>query len=410
VPAEQYDVVVIGGGVIGTSTAFNLARLGAGRVALVERGAVASGATGRSGALVRTHYANEPEARMALAARAWFEEWEDRVGGSAGFHPTGFLQLVAREDSDRLAANVAMLRDVGVETELLPAAEVRRLAPYLRVDGEQAAYEPRSGYADPVATTESFATAARRLGAQVREQTSALGIAVAGGRVQGVETGTGRVACSVVVVAAGNWSVPLLEPIGVSVRIHPTRVQVARFLRPDGVPAGERGHLALIDRRYGYYARPAGSTETLVGLSGAHRPLRALDEFPRRNDHDFVETARAQLARRIPGFTDAVYRGGHMGPLDVSDDGKALLGWAPEVEGLVLAVGMSGSGFKKSPAIGACLAELITRGRAETAPIEPFRSTRFAEGQPIEGNDYALPEETIDRAEVAALLGRGLIH
>lgn len=407
----EYDVVVVGAGVIGCSTAFHLARLGVRRVALVERRHVAWGASGRSGALVRTHYTNAPEARLALAALPWFEEWEDRVGGSCGFVPTGFVQLVAPADAVRLRGNVDRLREVGVETEVLDPADLRRLAPYLRVeDGEPAAYEPRSGYADPEATTHALAAAARRLGVAVLEGREVTRIAVEGGRVRGVETGSGPLGCSVVVVAGGNWSRSLLDAAGVSVPIHPTRVQVARFERPSALPGGAAGHLTVIDRRHGYYARPAGETATLVGMSGSHRPLPDLDDFPRHNDDDFVRVARAQLARRLPAFAGAPYVGGHMGPLDVTEDGKAVLGWAPGVEGLVLAVGMSGTGFKKAPAIGACLAELVTRGAAETAPIEPFRPGRFAEGEPLAGEDYDLPPETIDADGVGALLGRGLIH
>jgi sarcosine oxidase, subunit beta len=408
----EYDVVVVGAGVIGGSIAFHLARLGVRRVALVERRHVAWGASGRSGALVRTHYTNVPEARLALAAQPWFEEWADRVGGSCGFQRTGFVQLVAPADSARLRDNVDRLRrDVGVETEVLDAAGLRLLAPYLRVgDGELGAYEPRSGYADPEATTRALAAAAEGLGVTLVEGCEVTRIAVEGGRVRGVETGAGRLGCSVVVVAGGNWSRSLLGPIGVSVPIHPTRVQVVRFERPTSLPGGARGHLTVIDRRHGYYARPAGETETLVGLSGAHRPLPDLDDFPRENDAEFVELARAQLARRIPAFAGARYAGGHMGPLDVTDDGKAVLGWAPGVEGLVLAVGMSGTGFKKAPAIGACLAELVTRGAAETAPIEPFRPGRFGEGRPLTGDEYELPPETIDGEGTGALLGRGLIH
>jgi sarcosine oxidase subunit beta len=407
----EFDVVVVGAGVIGTSTAFHLARLGVPRVALVERRQVASGASGRSGALVRTHYTNPPEARLALAALPWFEEWAYRVGGSCGFQPTGFLQLVAPSDAGRLRGNVDRLRDVGVETEVLEADELRRLAPYLRVDdGELGAYEPRGGYADPELTTQAFAAAAQRLGVTLFEGREVTRIGVESGSVRGVETTAGRLGCSALVVAGGNWSRSLLAPIGVSVPIHPTRVQVARFDRPSSLPGGVRGHLTVIDRRHGYYARPAGETGTLVGLSGFHRPLRDLDDFPRKNDEDFVGVARAQLARRIPAFAGARYLGGHMGPLDVTDDGKAVLGWAPGVEGLVLAVGMSGTGFKKAPAIGACLAELVTRGAAETAPIEPFRPGRFAEGQPIAGDDYELPPEAIAADGVSALLSRGLIH
>lgn len=416
---DRYDVIVVGGGVVGGSTAFHLARLGAGRVALLERGAIGSGASGRSGALVRTHYTAAPEAQMALAALPWFEEWGERIGGDAGFNRTGFLQLVGPRDTPTLRENVAMLQGVGVMTELIDAPAIRKLAPYLNVaEDEVAAYEPRSGYANPVKTADAFAAAAERLGVEVRLETPVTRLVVEGGRVAGVETAAGPLAAEVIVLANGYWSVPLLHEVGVDLTMYPTNAQVAYFSRPPEVPAGSAGHLTLIDRRYGFYTRPEGDDATLIGLSGSHRPLDVatgrrpvdLDTFPRHNDPEFPELVRTQLAQRVPAYEGARYLRGHMGPIDVTEDHRAILGPAPGVEGLVLAVGMSGGGFKKSPAIGACVAELIVEGRATTAPIEPFRATRFAEGDPITGHEYTLPEDTIDWHEVDGLRGQPLIH
>jgi sarcosine oxidase subunit beta len=405
------DVVVVGGGVIGASTAFHLARRGVRRVALLEKREIAAGASGRSGALVRMHYANPHEARIALAALPWFEEWGERIGGDCGFTRTGFLQLVAPHDRERLRQNVAMLREVGVPTDLIDAAAIRSLQPQLALDGaEIAAFEPRSGYADPVATARALAAAAAALGVRVMEGVEATRLAVDGGRVAGVETDRGWISASAVVLANGAWSAPLLAPLEIRPPIHPTCTQVAFFERPDALPGGAAGHLTIIDRAHGYYARPAGERSTLVGLSGSHRPLAALDDYPRENDPGFADLARRQVSRRIPALAGAAHLGGHKGPLDVTEDGKAILDRAPGVEGLLLAVGMSGTGFKKSPAIGACMAELLTAGRAETAPIEAFALGRFAAGAPIRGNDYSLPAETVDAAERDVLRGRGLVH
>lgn len=405
------DVVVIGGGVIGSSTAFHLARLGAGRVTLLERGAIASGASGRSGALVRMHYTSPHEARMALAALPWFEEWGERVGGDCGFTRTGFLQLVAPDDADRLRANVAMLREVGVDTQVVTPDEVRRLAPAMQFgDDELAAYEPRGGYADPTRTAQGFAGAAAGLGVTVMEGVEALAIEAAGGRISGVRTAAGSIPASAVVVANGNWSLPLLRPLGLEPALRPIRAQVAFFERPPELPRGAGAYVTVIDRRYGYYSRPNGDGETLIGLSGFHRPEPDLDELARDNDPGFAPLALEQLAKRVPAFGGARYLRGHKGPLDVTEDGRAILGAAPGVEGLYLAIGMSGTGFKKSPAIGSCMAELVESGTTVTAPIHPFRPTRFAEGDPITGAEYSLPEEAVDSRELGELRGRGLIH
>ena len=157
------EVIVVGGGVIGCSIAFHLTRLGVKDVLVLEKGTVAGQASGRSGALVRMHYANEPEATLALAALPWFERWNELVGGDCGFVPTGFLQLVHPSDNDKLRQNTAMLQRIGVETRLVAAEEIAELQPGLEIgDDEMGAFEPRSGYADPVRTTCGFAAAAPR--------------------------------------------------------------------------------------------------------------------------------------------------------------------------------------------------------------------------------------------------------
>lgn len=405
------EAIVVGAGVIGASIAFHLTRLGLRDVLLLDKGTVAGEASGRSGALVRTHYTNAPEARLALAARAWFHGWSELVGGDSGFVQTGFLQFVQPSDNDRLRANVAMLQDIGVETRLLTSREVAELQPQLHLTGDElAAYEPRSGYADPVATTRALVAAAERGGATLREGLTVRAIRVAGGRAVGIETDEGPVDAPVVVLANGAWSVGLARPLGFDLPIRPTRVQIAFFRRPDAFPRGPAGHVTIIDRANGFYARPQGDDLTLIGLSGLHRPLDDLDGYDRAIEPDAIPLFQRQLANRIPTVAGQPFARGHAGPLDVTPDAKAILDRAPGIDGLFLAVGMSGSGFKKAPAIGACLAELIVAGAATTAPIAPFRLARFAEGDSIHGNDYALPPEAVDQREVAELRGQSLIH
>lgn len=390
--ASGADVVVVGGGVVGTSIAFHLARLGAGTVTLLERSpGLAAGATGRSGALVRTHYTDAPEAAMAWAALPWFEEWADRVGGSAGFVRTGFLQLVDAADADLLRANVAMLQGVGIDTRVVDAAEARALQPGLAIAGDEvAAYEPRSGYADPVATTESLAAAARRLGVEIRLGSVVRGLCGRGSRVTGVKTARDVISADMVVVANGCWSVPLLAPIGVHLPIEPYRAQRTVVARPASM-LGEGGHLTVIDRRTGVYARPHGTDGTLVGLSRGSTPLASPDGVD--VEPGFPERARDRLARTFPAFAGAPVTSSKAGPLDVTPDRCALIGPPDGVDGLVLAVGMSGSGFKKAPAIGACVAELIVDGAASTAPVEPFHPARFTRGAPVARREYGAGDE-----------------
>ena len=151
--AETADVVVIGGGSTGTSIAWQLAKMGAGRVILLERRGLAAQATGITAGIVRTHYTHETLARMALRARQVFENFDDEVGGAAGFRQTGFLALLGPDDVETVAANVAMHRELGINTYILSSDEIREVEPRLALFGiGAAAWEPESGYADPVRT------------------------------------------------------------------------------------------------------------------------------------------------------------------------------------------------------------------------------------------------------------------
>ncbi|HZD65282.1 MAG TPA: FAD-binding oxidoreductase [Acidimicrobiales bacterium] len=408
---RRADAVVVGGGVVGLAVAFNLARLGLAEVVVIERDRVGSGGSGRSGGLVRLHYTTLEEARLALAALPWFEEWGERVGGYGGFVRTGFLQLVSPRDQGVLAENTAALRGAGVATWLVGPEEIRELEPGLRVGPEEVgAYEPRSGYADPAATVTGLATAARARGARVVEGVAVDGLVWHRDRVQGVATSGGQVAAPVVVVANGAWAARLLAPLGVEVGLTPVRAQVAYLARPAALGRSVGGHPAVIDRANGCYLRPDGRDRTLVGLSAFHEVLADVEGWDRGLDKAFTATVVRQVARRVPGADRSPVLGGHSGPLDVTRDGRMVLGAVPGVGGLYLAVGMSGGGFKQAPAIGACLAELILGGRSETAPIDAFGVARFSEAPPPPARDYSLPREAVGDEARARLGPRGLIH
>jgi sarcosine oxidase, subunit beta len=159
------EVIVVGGGVIGCSIAFHLTRLGVKDVLVLEKGTVAGQASGRSGALVRMHYSNEPEARLALAALPWFERWNELVGGDCGFVPTGFLQLVHPADNDTLRQNTAMLQRIGVETWLVAAEEIAELPPGFEVGKTRWARSSRAA-ATPIRYAPRAASPRRRNGAE----------------------------------------------------------------------------------------------------------------------------------------------------------------------------------------------------------------------------------------------------
>ena len=399
------EVVVVGGGIVGSAVALNLARLGVRGVVVLERDHVAAHASSLSAGLVRTHYSNAPEARLALAGLRWFERWDELVGGDSGFVRTGLLNLVGRSDHEKLRANVRVLQEVGVDTALIGPEELVELEPDIQVaEDELAAYEPRSGYANPGATTRSLADAARREGVDVREGVRVLAVRVQGDRVTGVETPAGPIAAPRVVLANGAWSVPLAAAVGVDLPVEPVAVRLTFVARPSAMRPGPAGHAVVLDRAYGGYTRPDGDAASLVGLTTYRPPLADPDDYRLERDPAFEALALRQVAARFPSFAGAPFARAHSGPIDTTPDLCAIIDRV-EPEGLYLAVGMSGSGFKKGPAIGACVAELIVHGEARTAPIRDFRLSRFREGQPIVSAGYEVVPEA------AALLGTdNLVH
>ncbi|MBI3537077.1 MAG: FAD-binding oxidoreductase, partial [Chloroflexi bacterium] len=161
------DAIIIGGGVHGASLAFHLARRKL-RVLLLEKKFLASGGTGKSTALVRQHYDNFVESALTHASWKYFVNWNEVVGGDAGFVQSGFIRTVIASELDALRANTAMHARIGITTKLITAREVKEIEPSWDVsDIEYAAYEPDSGYADPQATTLTLADAAKKLGAQI---------------------------------------------------------------------------------------------------------------------------------------------------------------------------------------------------------------------------------------------------
>ncbi len=377
------DVLVVGAGVIGAATAFHLSRLGSGTVTVLDRGSVGSGMSSRSSALVRMHYTFPPEVDLAVRSDAMFDSWAELTGRPACVRRTGFVRLVAKEDTDLLRANVAMQRERGARAEIVDGAELARLAPGLRADDvECAAWEPHGGYGDGAIVAGDLLAAAREAGAGYLPNTRVRALVTAGDRVTGVRTDVGEMHAGTVVLAAGVWSSPLLAGAGVALPIETELHQVAVLAHPAGAGAS----VACIDSTTQTYFRPeAGGTRTLVGTFTGPRgadPDRVPAATQAGATAELAEQAGA-AARRVPALADAGIAAGVAGVYDMTPDARPMLGEVPGRPGLVLAAGFSGMGFKISPAVGEALAELIVAGAAARVDLAAFRPGRFADGEPI---------------------------
>ena len=372
---QTADVVIIGGGVMGCSILYNLAIRGVTNTILLEREVLGSGSTGRSQAICRTHYSNPVTATMAWESLKAMRDFPETIGGPSGFVQTGYFVVVDPEERDGLEANVDMQRSLGINTTVVSVEDVLELAPMLDVaNAGGIAYEPESGYADPYAVTSTYARSARELGAEVQMQVRATGIEVAGGRVTAVTTSKGKVETRTVIVAAGPWSRPLLQGVGVDLPLLPVRHQIIHIQRPwDILPH----HPTVADISQEISFRPDSDRFTLIGTGEEEADA---ENYNQGFDLDPAAAAFAKAAQRMPALAQGYLRGGWSGLFTVTPDWHPILDRLEGIDGLFCAVGFSGHGFKMSPMVGVVMAELVVNGETTSIDIKPLRQSRFAEG------------------------------
>lgn len=381
--AEIADIVIVGGGCVGCSIALHAAKLEPRlKIILVERQHVGWGATSRSTAIVRQHYSNPVTARMALESLRVFENFHETIGGEAGFNRTGFILAVGSRDEEALKRNVEMQRGIGIETSIIGPSEIEKLQPGANVkDIAAAAFEPRSGYADPSATTKSFAEAAEKLGVTVLEQTKVLEILEDGGRVKGVRTERGEIAAKRVVNAANVWANQIMPRDHTSLPIRVLREQSCVFVKPRDFTTGLT---VWGDFLRGFYFCPRGTDRLVAGSLESNLPELDDPDNCEGVDYGTVISYSEKLFNRFPAMARGQWERGWSGPYDVTPDWHPILDESKEVEGLYLAVGFSGHGFKLSPAVGKLMAHLIVdREKPHDAAI--FSASRFQEGQLVKG-------------------------
>lgn len=370
------DVAVVGGGVMGTAIACALAERGA-DVVLLERGAVGSGPTRHSTAIVRLHYTQPLLVRMAAFGLDVYRSFEERYGTSAGFTPTGMLFGVVDSERGTLAANVEIGVAEGVDTALVSSEEVGAIDDRVVTDGMAFCFERDAGYCDPYLATAGFAAAAGRAGAAIEE-----GGAVTAVSDAGVTLESGRAAAAgAVVVAAGPWTAPLLAPLGYELPITPAPAEVGRYRLPQRFGPPPPAVADFSGRQF--YFRPAEPGFVEVGSLAPEHADRPVDP-DRPVEGAQLSTLRAYeaaLARRLRGSGGGHWRGAWTGIYDVTPDWEPVIDRVPGTERVFVAAGFSGHGFKLAPAVGRSLAELVLDGGLATFDLSLLSAERFARGE-----------------------------
>jgi glycine/D-amino acid oxidase-like deaminating enzyme len=377
------DVVIVGGGIEGAAAAWALSQRGVTDVLVAERNTIAAGMTGKSSGIVRCHYGVGSLAAMATVGLEVFEKAEEIFGTDIGFRQTGYVVGVGEPDVESLRKSLAAQRAVGVQTEEVDRLEVARLWPFADLSPFEAfGWEARGGYGDAYMTAQAFAAAARAADVRIRQGTTVTELSVAGDRVTGVVLADGsEISAGTVVVATGVWTRPFLRPYGVDVPIRVVREQIVTIA--PGIESSVVGSLPVFSDLVSLqYVRPEVGGDILFGNSDLSDVEEAdPDNYLNRATDAFVDLTVEKVGTRFPGLADAAISSSYAGCYDVTPDWNPVIS-ATALDGLVVAAGFSGHGFKIAPAVGRLVADLVVDGHSNDPqiPHSDFRLSRFDEG------------------------------
>jgi sarcosine oxidase, subunit beta len=369
------DVVVIGGGVVGCSIAYHLARDGQRNVVVLERETVGSGTTSKAAGGIRAQFATETEIRFSLESIAVFERFEDEFGIDPGYRKIGYLFCVSDADDLRgFQERVALQRRLGADVRVITPKEARDLVPALRIDDLLAAvWGPGDGMAGPAEVTQGFARRARQLGARIVEGVGVTAIDRDRDRVRGVRTTDGPVAGGVLGDANGPAAARVARLAGIDLPVHPRRRHIFYTEPFPAIP----GPVPLtMDRASGFYFRK--EMEQLLLSPGDVEDVG--DDLNVAVDWARTEETVEKAMRRIPIVEHARIAGGWAGLRPLTPDDHAIIGPAPGISGLFLAVGFGGHGFQHSPATGRYVSQWLLGGRP-SIDLSLFDPSRFADGR-----------------------------
>jgi sarcosine oxidase subunit beta len=364
--------VIIGGGVMGASIAYHLAKAGQRDVVLLERESFfGQGASGRNAGGIRYQFSTEINVRLSLLSLPMLDAFAEETGQAIDLRRCGYLFLLNNEnDVAAFQQNVALQHRLGVQTEWLSGDEIRRRLPVMHLDDVSAGtWHAKDGLADPNGVVMGYINSARRLGVKHFADTTVTAIETHGGKVTAVVTNNDRIATPIVLNAAGPWAASIGQMVGLDLPIVPIRRQ---WFTTTPLPQIPRDFPFVIDFAQSLYFHREGDG-LLIGMSNTNeRP-----SFDQSVDKDWELVTMDAAAKRLPMLETAGVASRLAGLYEVTPDAHPILGSTP-VEGFHVCAGFSGHGFMHGPICGKLLAEEILDGRATTLNIDDLRFDRFA--------------------------------
>jgi len=373
------DAVVIGGGVVGASVLYHLTKLGLRDVVLLEKNKLCSGSSGDSAAIVRQHYSNKVSIQLVIRSIEIFQDISHRQAVNV-LNQIGWIFLAPGDAENSFKENMILLQTLGVDTCEISSDELAsNHLPGVNLEGiARIAYEPDSGYADPVGIVDAFVNLSRDAGANVYVNTPVTGMMISGGRITGIKTTQGVINTPIVVNAAGPWAGEIASFVDLDLPLEISREQEILLRIPkDSFPL-QRSVSNMVDR---IYFRPTSDPRNVLVGVGHPKENEPVDPntYDRSADNNFIKDVLERISHRMPQFANAEVIDSWSGVYTITPDWSMIVDKAPGVDGMYLAVGGSGHSFKLAPAIGKCLAEMILDGKSLTVDIGPLRAGRFDE-------------------------------
>jgi sarcosine oxidase subunit beta len=380
--SESADVVIIGGGIVGSSIAWHLTEGGCRNVLVIERETQqGKGSTGKSMGGVRAQFATLVNIRMSLYSIPFFRSFDERLDYPSGYRPQGYLFVAtSQRHLDYLRANVERQTGLGLETAgLLSPEEVIRMVPQIRPDGVVGgSFCSTDGFVDPYSVMKGFMLRASECGVRLWRGVEVTGIDIDKSGVTGVRTTRGDVATRTAVNAAGAWAAPIAKFTGIDLPVEPMR----RMLVPtEPFDKISQKSPMTIDMATGFHFRPEGLGLLLAWNDPDERP-----GYNTNFDPAFVEKILTRGVSRFPCLDEVEVnpRRAWAGLYEMTPDHHCIIGAAPGVRGFYLANGFSGHGVMHSPATGRITADLILNGVSDIVDTEAIGLERFADGRLLE--------------------------
>lgn len=379
---QTAEIIIIGGGIVGSSVAYHLTEAGCRSILVIEREThQGKGSTGKSMGGVRAQFATPINIRMSLYSIPFFRAFDEVMGHPSGYRAQGYLFVATNERHlDYLRTNYAQQVELGLKSvELLSAEDVRRIAPELRADDIRGgSFCSTDGFVDPHSVMTGFMARAADRGVELMRDTEVTGIEIDATGVAGVHTTKGFVAGRTIVNAAGPWAGLVAKLAGVDLPVEPLR----RMLVPTE-PFDKISHTSpmVVDMSTGFHYRPEG-----LGLLLAWNDPEETPGFRTNFDPAFVEKILTRGVDRVPCLEEVAVnpKRAWAGLYEMTPDHHPVLGPVPGLPGLFLANGFSGHGVMHSPASGRIVADLILKGESDVVDARPLGLDRFAAGRLLE--------------------------